>query len=259
MLVLLLAAPAAALAQTDQLITVQTDDNSYDEGDTIVVSGQVSTVIAGTPVTLQLFNAGKLVQVAQMQVAQDGSYSQTIIAEGKYWASEGVYLVRVSYGGVELETQFNYYPMTQDAARTNIFEVDAGSSGTFDVKYTINGGTVRDMWIDQNGLSLMVAIDSTDEGRISLDLPRSAIDAKNQDLGDIDFIILIDDVEVDYEELGTDPGMRVITVNFEEGDEAVRIIGTFVIPEFGAVAAAVLAATIASAVLLARARPQVRI
>jgi len=37
------------------LINVQTDDNNYDEGDIVVVSGSVTTIIGDTPVTLQLF------------------------------------------------------------------------------------------------------------------------------------------------------------------------------------------------------------
>ena len=38
------------------LISVQTDDNNYDESDTIVISGMVTTVIGENPVTLQLFS-----------------------------------------------------------------------------------------------------------------------------------------------------------------------------------------------------------
>ncbi len=37
------------------LISVQTDDDNYDEGDTIVISGQIETIIGDTQVTLQLF------------------------------------------------------------------------------------------------------------------------------------------------------------------------------------------------------------
>jgi hypothetical protein len=54
----------------ESLITVQTDDNHYDEGDTIVISGQVTTIVGSTPATLQLFSEGNLVDIAQITIAQ---------------------------------------------------------------------------------------------------------------------------------------------------------------------------------------------
>jgi hypothetical protein len=41
------------------LISVQTDNGNYDEGDTIVISGKVTTLIGDTQVTLQLFQEEK--------------------------------------------------------------------------------------------------------------------------------------------------------------------------------------------------------
>lgn len=255
----MLVAPAAVFAQVDSLISVQTDDNSYDEGDSVVISGQVSTIIAGTQITLKVSTEGRLVEVGQIQVAQDGSYSHIIIAQGALWINDGEYLVEVSYGEENAETRFNYFPKVDSPETTDIFEVGAGSSGTFDVKYTINGGTVENMRIDERNLALMVTIESNDEGVISLDLPRSAIDAKKDNQDDEVFIILIDDIDVLYQESTTGSDSRVITINFEEGDSEIMIIGTWIIPEFGAMAIIVLAATITAIIFLTRNRAQIRI
>ena len=84
-------------AQESQ-ISVQTDDNNYDEGDTIIISGQITSVIGGTPITLQIFSEGNIVDIASVTVSHDGSYSHTIIAEGPLWKKQGDYTVRVSYG-----------------------------------------------------------------------------------------------------------------------------------------------------------------
>ena len=54
MFILALAVPAAAFSQSESLIIVETNDSTYVEGDSIVISGQESTVIAGTPVTLKM-------------------------------------------------------------------------------------------------------------------------------------------------------------------------------------------------------------
>lgn len=257
--VLILVAPTAAFAQTDSLISVQTDDNSYDEGDSVVISGQVSTIIAGTQITLKVSTEGRLVEVGQIPVAQDGSYSHIIIAQGVLWTKEGEYLVEVSYGEENAETRFNYFPKVDSPETTNIFEVGAGSSGTFDVKYTVKGGTVKNMKIDERNLALMVTIESNDEGTISLDLPRSAIDAKKSNQGDEVFIILIDGIEVPYQETTTGSDSRVITINFEEGDSEVMIIGTWIIPEFGTMAMIVLAATVTAIIFLTKNRARIRI
>ena len=257
--VLVLVAPTTAFAQTDSLISVQTDDSSYDEGDSVVISGQVSTIIAGTQITLKVSIEGRLVEVGQIRVAQDGSYSHIIIAQGVLWTKEGEYLVEVLYGEENAETRFKYFPKVDYPETTNIFEVGAGSSGTFDVKYTIKGGTVKNMQIDERNLALRVAIESNDEGAISLDLPRTAIDAKKGNQGDEVFIILIDGIEVPYQESTTGSDSRVITINFEEGDSEIMIIGTWIIPEFGTMAMIVLAATITAIIILTRNRAQIRI
>ena len=76
------------------LISVQTDDNNYDEGDTIVISGNVSTPILGETsriITIIYKEGNNMVEIAQITVAQDGTYSHTILAEGPLWKKSGIY------------------------------------------------------------------------------------------------------------------------------------------------------------------------
>lgn len=254
-LLTLLIAPTA-FAQTDSLIVVQTDDSTYNEGDAVIISGQVSIVLEGTPVTLKISNDGRLIEVGQPDVAQDGSYSHIIIAKGMMWTNEGEYVVEASYGDETAETTFNYFPKVDSPVTTNIFEVAAGSSGTFDVNYTIQGGVVTDMRIDEQNFALVVTIEAADEGTISLDLSRSAIDAKKLDQSDDVYIVYIDESEVPHTE--SKPGLdsRIITVNFEEGDSEIMIIGTWVIPEFGTMAMIIFGIMITVMVLLTKTKLQ---
>jgi len=241
------------------LITIKTNSNSYKEGDTVVVSGNVSTIIVGTPITLQIFSQGNLVDVAQFNVAEDGSYSYTIIAEGPYWAKAGEYTVRASFGeGNVAETQFNFSPKSAVTA-TDIFEVDAGSYGTFDVNYSIDGGTVKNMLIDKDIFALIVIIESENDGSITLEMPRDAFDAKKQDQTDDTFIIIIDGIEVPYQETVTNTNSRIITINFEEGDSDIEIIGTTIIPEFGTIAVMILAIGIITIIMVTKNRFQIPI
>ena len=52
-------------------------------------------------------------------------------------------LVKASYGeGNVAEVEFSYTPKSEAVTTTN-FDVDAGSHGTFDVEYSIKGGSVK--------------------------------------------------------------------------------------------------------------------
>jgi len=261
-LIFLLIISAGTVFAQEPPVTVQTDDNNYDEGDTIVISGKVAVAIEGVDIVLQLFSGNNMIQIAQKTVAQDGTYTHTILAEGPLWKNAATILVRASYevgGGTIAETEFSFTPKSESIETTTNFEVDAGSYGTFDVEYTIKGGIVRDMIIDTDIFAIIVQIESTDEGTISLDLPREFIGAEKQDGKDDTFIILIDGIEVAYQESVVNSDSRVITINFEEGDSDIEIIGTYVIPEFGTIAMIILIVGIMTIVLASRNKFQIKI
>ena len=241
------------------LISIQTDDKNYDEGDTIVISGNVKTVIGETPIILQLFTEGNLVDIAQLTVAQDGSFTKTFLAEGALWKKSGEYTVVASYQEHQVETNFSYTPKSKMVETTEPYEVDAGSHGTFDVNYTIKGGTVKNMVVDSEIFVVIVQIDATDEGTITLDLPREFIGAEKQDGKDDTFIILIDGIEVAYQETVVQSDSRVISINFEQGDSDIEIIGTYVVPEFGTIVMMVLIVGIMATILITRNKFQINI
>jgi len=254
LIAVILISVGTAFAQ-ESLISVETNDKNYDEGDTIVISGKVSTVIGGTPVTLQLFSQGNLVDIAQITVAQDGSYSHTVIAEGPLWKKQGNYTVRVSYGeGNIAESEFTYSPKSSSIETTTNYEVDAGSHGTFDVKYSIKGGTIKNMIVDSDIFAVIIQIDATDEGTITLELPREFIGAEKQDGKDDTFIILIDGIEVAYQESAVHSESRIITINFEQGDSDIEIIGTYVVPEFSSMVIIILIIGVMATVLMTKNR-----
>jgi len=258
LIALLIISTGTVFAQ-QSLISIQTDDNHYDEGDTIVVSGNVSTVIGDTPIIIQIIHEGTILEIAQITVAQDGSFTETFLAEKPAWRNVGEYTIRAFYQEHVSEIGISYTPKSELIETTTNFEVDAGSSGTFDVEYTIKGGTVKDMIVDSNIFAIIVQIDSTDEGTITLDLPREFIGAEKQDGKDDTFIILIDGIEVAYQESVVHSESRVITINFEEGDSDIEIIGTYVIPEFGTIVMIILITGMMTVILASRNKFQIKI
>ncbi len=249
-------------AFSQEPLEVNLSEEVYFQGDIIVISGQVTPIIEGD-VTLQLIRLGEsgeesIVEIAQIQVAQDGTFSHKVHATGKQWQLEGEYVVRVFYGVNSVaDVYFDFFKKDQEASL--MFEVEKpDQSGTFDIEYLIRGGNVTDIIVDQEFFELIVLIEPKSDGAITLELPRTAIDAKQSDGKDDIFIILIDGVEVPFTET-KDANTRTITIEFEKTDSDIEIIGTFVIPEFGTIAPLVLAISIISIIIISSKRNLVRI
>ena len=94
------------------------------------------------------------------------------------------------------------------------------------IEYDITGAKLSYMISDENSFSLLLNVDTTKQGQLTLNLPRELIDAKKQNGQDETFIILIDGMEVVYHELLNNSKYRKITINFEHGDSEIEIIGT---------------------------------
>jgi len=244
----------------ESLISVQTDNDSYTGGDTILISGNILTMIGDTQVTMQLFQEGNLIEIAQIKVSQDGNYSHMLIAQGPLWKNQGTYMVKVTYGeGNIAESLFDYTPESKIIETTKNFQLDAGNSGTFDVKYTIRGGTVENIEIEPENLGLLIKINALDDGKIVLELPRESIDAEKQNGEDEKFIILVNDVQTTYDQIRSESTVRTVGINFEKGDSEIQIIGTYVIPEFGTIIMIILTIGILASILLTKNKFQIKI
>jgi hypothetical protein len=81
----------------------------YQQGDTIVIFGKVDAVLENTDVLVQVYRENNRIHIAQVEVAQDGSYTHTFKADGPYFQIDGKYVVQVSYGPVNrYEISFDF-------------------------------------------------------------------------------------------------------------------------------------------------------
>ena len=233
-------------AQIEEAIVVTTEQPSYQEGDKIVVLGEVKEILSGFPVTLQVIAAnGNLVTIQQLDVGTDRTFSTTLTAGGVLWKSQGTYTIKVLYGteARTAEATFDF------GGTTGIGTTLSGqplTEGEFGITYHITGGSIISITpVPEDGYgSLVIEIHATNDGELTITLPREVIDAKlNGD--DDDFFVLIDGEEWDFDETKTDLD-RTLTIGFFAGTEEIEIIGTFVIPEFGTIAALILAVAIIS-------------
>ena len=145
------------------------------------------------------------------------------------------------------------------------FPVNIPNSGSFDVGYTVRGGEVKDIVMNQEHYSLLIETAMDTNGNMILKLPRDSFDAQNDDV-DTTFIILIskqnniaaDFMQVEYEEIAVGPDYRTIRIPLEEGDKWVEVIGTYVIPEFGSIAIIILVVAVSSAIIMSKSKFSVR-
>ena len=71
--------------------------------------------------------------------------------------------------------------------------------------------------------------------------------------------ILIDGIEVGYQESVVHADSRVITINFAQGDSDIEIIGTYVVPEFGTIVMLIMVIGIITVVLFTRTKFQIKV
>jgi predicted secreted protein with PEFG-CTERM motif len=240
-----------ALAQVfEDAITVATDQDSYSDGDIITITGLVRERLSGYPVTLQVIAAnGNLVTVKQLDVSDDKTYGIDIAAGGSLWRSAGTYTIKVLYG-TETRTAETTFEFSGSTGGPTPAGKSVAVEGTdFLVNYSIRGGKVISIVPSLPDKSLIITIETTNDGELTVTLPRGLIDAKLGPDGmsgeDDSFFVLVDGAEVDFEETTTSED-RTLTIQFEDGTTEIEIIGTFVIPEFGAMAAIILAIAIVS-------------
>jgi len=246
-------------------ITLSTSSEIYYNGDHVVVFGNVSTFFENLPITIQIYYETNLVSVDQVPVAKDGTFVSSFYATGSKWKDEGSYTIRAQYTSTQIaETTFEFFSQAIDKSSAE-YPVDIPNSGTFDVGYTIRGGEVKGITMNQDRYSLLVETTMNSNGNLILKLPRESFDAQN-DGTDTTFIILIskqnnvaeDFMQVEYEEIAVGPDYRTIRIPLEEGDKWIEVIGTYVIPEFGSVVIIILVVAVSSAIIMSKSKFSVR-
>ena len=246
-------------------VVASTDKSSYFDGDIILVSGEIKYIALGDQISLiiQAPN-GNIVQLDQMTVGSDKKFSTEINPNGPYWKTPGMYKITITQNENNQSTiSFEFTGITSRSGEESTIEestieevIDSVITATTItiqdstdlVSYEIINGKLINVIPDMDAVSLLVHIESTDDGSITLTIPRSVLDATINN-GDDQFFVLVDGEEVDFEEMITSTD-RTLTINFLAGTEEIEIIGTFVIPEFGTIAAMILAVAIISIIAI---------
>jgi len=107
--------------------------------------------------------------------------------------------------------------------------------------YNINGGSVSSIITNSDDSTLVVAVDASDDGELSITMNSDYITAFDDD----SYFVLVNNEEVWFSQDG-----NTLTIPFEAGTEKIEIVGSAVVPEFGTIAMVVLAVAIISIIVI---------
>ena len=107
--------------------------------------------------------------------------------------------------------------------------------------YNINGGSVSSIITNSDDATLVVALDASDDGELSITMNSDYITAFDDD----SYFVLVNNEEVWFSQDG-----NTLTIPFEAGTEKIEIVGSAVVPEFGTIAMVVLAVAIISIIVI---------
>jgi len=240
-------------------LDVSTDKENYDAGDSIIISGILQdNITPGYQVSLMVVSPiGNIVSIAQLSPDTNNEFTETIRSgEGGLWKASGTYTVEARYNNMKADTTFEFESgIVEETARIVTSEVtveeDEGNikvvvnGEIFNIKYSIENGTITAAYIDPENRSVIILIDALDDGVLTVILPNSLITTD-----EFGFFILVDGEEANnYDESILGDGTSLI-IPFSSSTDEIEIIGTWVVPEFGAIAGLVLAAAIISIIVL---------
>ena len=229
---------AMASADNEIPITVKTDKKTYNHESTINVSGTVAYYKTGVPVTITVVSpSNNIVTVQQIDVNQDRTFKTALNTAGSLWKYDGTYVIRAQYGSQDINNRVlveltdGVSKSTQPPKECTASELNASGSC---IPFTISTGSVTSASINTASKSLVIMIESVNDGTLTLTPSQEIISGVHTILVDGE---QWDDVTINSNE---------ITIMFLGGAEKIEIFGAKVIPEFGAIAALILAVAIIS-------------
>ena len=231
---------ASPILLVNTAVSVETDKAEYTQGDIIQVQGRVANIAPGVPVIITITSPlNAIVSVAQIDIAADATYEVSFNTAGSVWKHSGTYIIDVNYGSAEKSDSVRigftgdvpddrFMPATCSAEEVMI--VDECMPGS------ISGGAITGSSVNLDDKSIVINIDAQDDGTLMVTMPKEVISGihsvwvDGEEWDDVIIDVTIDDSNV--------------TVEFLAGAEVIEIFGARVIPEFGTIAAMVLAVAI---------------
>jgi len=235
-------------------ITMETDKDVYDHSSVITVTGQAEPIDPqGSDVSIQIFAPnGNLATVAQITPSSDGSFSTMINTASL--KSDGTYMIKAQYVDVETTVSVEL-TNAMEASKTgtagtavtgttvsgpsgeSFYELGAGQ-----IEYDVTCNATPGFFANADDDSIVIYLAPTDDGTITVTLHEELI----KPFEDGTFVVIVDNQEMqDFTQIG-----NTLTIPCVAGSEKIEIHGSWAIPEFGVIAAMILAIAIISIIVV---------
>jgi len=239
-------------------ITIETDKNVYDHTDTITITGTVSPVDQNeVPVTIMLVNQyTSIVEINQLVVNSDGSWSGQIVLnpENRLQSEDGIYEIRAQYGSTKITTSIELTNAVETSEEVETGTAVTGTAvtgpsgesfyklGAGQIEYDMTCNATPGFFSNADDDSIVIYLDPTDNGIITVTLHEDLI----KPFEDGTFVVIVDNQEMqDFTQIG-----NTLTIPCVAGTEKIEIHGSWAIPEFGVIAAMILAVAIVSIIVV---------
>ena len=238
-------------------ITIETDNDVYDHASTITLTGTVNPVdLNEVPVTITIVSPkGGIADIDQISVNSDGSFLATFETSSFLMKDDGIYQFRVNYGGAMITTSIE---LTNAVGTSESGTSESGTavSGTiakqaYGTLYEISTGHIEyDMtcngdpafFANSDDDSIIIFIEPKNDGVLTITLHEELI----KPFEDGTFAVIVNNQEMqDYTQIG-----NTLTIPCLMGTEKIEIHGSWAIPEFGVIAAMILAVAIVSIIVV---------
>ena len=239
-------------------ITMETDKDVYDHSSVITVTGTVDPIDENEiPVTIMLVNQyTSIVVIAQLDVNNDGSWSGQIHLNpaNSLMSEDGVYEIRAQYGSTKITTSIE---LTNAVETSEEVETETAVTGTTvtgpsgesfyklsvgQIEYDMTCNATPGFFANADDDSIVIYLNPTDDGIITITLHEDLI----KPFEDGTFVVIVDNQEMqDFTQVG-----NTLTIPCVAGTEKIEIHGSWAIPEFGVIAAMILAVAIVSIIVI---------
>jgi predicted secreted protein with PEFG-CTERM motif len=239
-------------------ITMETDKDVYDHSSVITVTGTVDPVDENeVPVTIMLVNQyTSIIVIAQLDVNNDGSWSGQIHLNpaNSLMSEDGVYEIRAQYGSTKITTSIELTNAVETSEEVETRTAVTGTTvtgssgesfyklGVGQIEYDMTCNATPGFFANADDDSIVIYLNPTDDGIITVTLHEELI----KPFEDGTFVVIVDNQEMqDFTQVG-----NTLTIPCLVGTEKIEIHGSWAIPEFGVIAAMILAVAIVSIIVI---------
>ena len=242
------------------VITIETDKDVYDHASTIILTGNVDPVdLRGSEVTIMCKSPGGtgVCGIYQLSVNSDGNFSVSINTATFLMKKDGIYEFQANYSGLADATVSVELTNAIETSETGTAVIGTAVTGTGEagtdegsfyklapgqIEYDMTCNASPAFFANADDDSIVILLDATDDGILTITLHDELI----KPFDDGTFVVIVDNqVMQDFTQIG-----NTLTIPCLAGTEKIEIHGSWAIPEFGVIAAMILAVAIVSIIVV---------